>query len=420
MKRCPWLILFALCLTLNPQPAAADDWAQFRGPTQMGTATDTGLPVTWSADSNVVWKTELPGPGASSPVVVGNRVFVTSFSGYNLDKNNPGNLTDLKRHLVCLERATGKVLWTRVVPAVQPEAKMQTYLDLHGYATSTPVCDGKHVYVFFGTAGVLAFDVDGQQQWQAKVGKGTSGWGSATSPVLYKDLVIVNASVECGCLVALDRKSGAEVWRAKGISSSWSTPVLVRVPNKGTELVVSGTKQVLGFDPDTGKALWNANSFNWYVCPTVVAHDGVVYALQNSACVAVKAGGTGDVTSTHTLWEKKFGAVVSSPVYHDGHLYWAAGTAYCLKADDGSVVYKERLKPAPGDIYASPVLADGKIYYVSRKAGTFVVEAGPKFKLMAHNTLDPDISIFNGSPAVSNGQLLLRSDRYLYCIGTKR
>jgi len=252
------------------------------------------------------------------------------------------------------------------------------------------------------------------------VGKGTNGWGSATSPILYKDLVIVNASVEGRALVALDKQTGNEVWRAKDVSESWSTPVLVRVPNKGTELVVSGSKKVLGFDPDTGKELWHANSFNWYVCPTVVAHDGVVYALQNNVCVAVRAGGQGDVTQSHTLWEKKFGAVVSSPVYHEGHLYWAAGVAICLKADDGSVVYKERLQPNPGDIYASPVVADGKIYYVSRTAGTFVVEASPKFKLLAHNKLDPDTSVFNGSPAVSNSQLLLRSDRYLYCIGNKR
>src|SRR5205807_1135851 len=140
----------------------------------------------------------------------------------------------------------------------------------------TPVSDGKSVFVFFGKSGVFAFDLEGKELWHVDVGTKTHGWGSATSPVLYKDLVLVNASVECGSLLALDKKSGKEVWRAKNISSSWSTPVLVKVPDGGTELVVSGSKQILAFDPDDGKELWHADSFDWYVCPTIIAHDGVV------------------------------------------------------------------------------------------------------------------------------------------------
>src|SRR5262249_28142432 len=155
------------------------------------------------------------------------------------------------------------------------------WLNHHGYASSTPVSDGKTVYVFFGVSGVHAFDLDGKPRWDASVGKGTNGWGSGTAPILYKDLLIVNASVESGALVALDKNTGKEKWRAEGISESWSTPVLVDVPKGQTELVVSGSHKVLGFDPETGKELWHADSFNWYVCPSVVAHDGVVYALQN-------------------------------------------------------------------------------------------------------------------------------------------
>jgi outer membrane protein assembly factor BamB len=183
--------------------------------------------------------------------------------------------------------------------------------------------------------------------------------------------------------------------------------------------VVSASRKILGFDPESGKELWHSDSYTWYVCPSLAAHDGVVYGLQNSTCVAVKAGGRGDVTKTHTLWKKDFGEVVSSPVYHQGHIYWTSGSANCVRADDGSVVYRERLKPDAGRIYASPVVGDGKIYYVSREQGTYVVAAtsnGSKFNLLAHNTLG-DTSIFNGSPAVSNSQLLLRSDRFLYCIG---
>jgi outer membrane protein assembly factor BamB len=412
--------LVLLVLGTSATLAVADDWPGFRGPDGLGLAKDKRLPVTWSADSNLAWKTELPGPGSSSPIVVGKKIFLTCYSGYGLDRKDPGDIKNLKRHLICADRAGGKILWTREIEAVLPEAHLQQFLDLHGYASSTPVSDGKHVFVFFGKSGVFAFDLEGKQLWQTSVGKDTNGWGSATSPVLYKDFLIVNASVEDHALIALDKVKGTEVWRANDISQSWSTPVLVKVPGAKTELVVSGSKKVLGFDPDSGKELWHADSFNWYVCPSVVAHDGIVYALQNSACVALRAGGRGDVTKTHTLWEKNFGSVVTSPLYHDGHVYWADESANCLRAEDGKVVYKERLEPNADRIYAAPVLADGKIYYVSRTAGTFVVEAGPKFKLLAHNTLAPDSSVFNGSPAVSNSQLLLRSDRFLYCIGKER
>jgi outer membrane protein assembly factor BamB len=417
MKRVPIGFVTAVCLAFSASYASAADWPQFRGPGGSGVSKDKGLPVAWSADRNVAWKTALPGPGASSPIVVGGRIFLTCYSGYAEDRlaGEPGDIKNLKRHLMCLDRNGGKQLWAREVAAAQPEAAMQTFLNLHGYASSTPIADGKHVYVFFGRTGVFAFDMEGKEVWKADVGTRTDNWGSGTSPVLYKELVIVNAGVESGALVALDKNTGKEMWRAKDISESWSTPILVNVAGR-TELVVSASHKILGFDPDSGKELWHSDSYDWYVCPSLVAHDGVVFGLQNNACVAVKAGGRGDVTKTHTLWQKNFGDVVVSPVYHDGHIYWASGTAYCVRANDGTVVHKERLKPDSDRIYASPVLADGKIYYVSREQGTYVVAAGPKYKLLAHNTLG-DTSIFNGSPAVSNSQLLLRSDRFLYCIG---
>jgi outer membrane protein assembly factor BamB len=422
MKHGALRVLTGVCLLGSTVFVVAGDWPQFRGPGANGVAEDKGLPVTWSADSNVVWKTEMPGGGTSSPIVVGNKVFLTCYSGYPTDPKDlkePGDISKLKRHLVCVDRTGGKVLWTREFAAVQPEAKWQTFLELHGYASSTPVSDGKSLYVFLGITGVFAFDLDGKELWQVSVGKGTNGWGTGTSPVLYKDLLIVNASVESHALIALDRKTGNEVWQAKGIESSWSSPVLVKVPG-ATELVVSGTKKVLGFDPENGKELWHADSFNWYVCPTVVAHEGVVYALQNDTACAIRAGGRGDVTESHTVWHtKKLGSVVPSPVFHDGHIYWATDRAFCVKASDGTVVYQQALKPDPKRIYASALLAEGRIYYVSRTQGTFVVDASPTFKQLAHNTLGDD-SVFNGSPAVSNGQLILRSDRYLYCIGKEK
>ena len=409
-------LTFALAIVVILTPTLHADWLQFRGPGGFGIAPGKA-PLEWSADNNIAWKTEMPGPGASSPIVVGDRVLLTCYTGYGVDKKNPGEQKDLKRHLVCIDRKSGKTLWTRNIPAAPPEPKYFLYQSYHGYASSTPISDGKNVYVFFGKSGVFAFDLDGKQLWQANVGKETYYWGVGISPILYKDTVIINASTESGALIALDKKTGAEVWKTKGISESWSTPCLVTTQDGKIELVVSGSHKVLGYDPDNGKELWHANSFNWYVCPSVVAHDGVVYTLQNSTAVAVRAGGRGDVTKSHTVWQKKFGATVTSMVFHQGHVYWANNAiAICLKASDGTEVYRERLKDG-SDFYASPVLADSKVYYASREHGTYVVEAGPKFKLLAHNSLAPDTSLFNASPAVSQGQMFLRSDRFLYCIG---
>jgi outer membrane protein assembly factor BamB len=419
MKRAASLLLTIACIAAFA-PAAAADWLQFRGPRGSGVAPDKGAPVTWNADSNIAWKYEMPGAGGSSPIIVGDKVFLACYSGYGVN-NKAGDQKDLKRHLLCIDRTNGKKLWMRDFAAPLPETQYSSYQALHGYASNTPVSDGKHVWVFLGRAGVYCFDLDGNQIWQHSVGNGTHGWGSGTSPILYKDLVIINASVESGALVALDKKSGNQVWTAKDIRSSWNTPVLVE-PSKGAaELVVATDPQMIGFDPDNGKELWRAKTYDWYVCPSIVAHEGILYGLQHSICVAVKAGGRGDVTSTNVLWKKNFGHVVSSPLYYDGHVYFcSSGTAYCVNAKDGSVVYKERLKGTSGDFYASPILADGKLYYVGRECGAFVVEAGPTFKLLAHNTIKGDASIFNAAPAISHAQLFLRSDRFLYCIGKEK
>jgi outer membrane protein assembly factor BamB len=409
--------------------ALAADWPQFRGPGGQGVAPDKGLPVTWSDDSNLLWKTALPGPGSSSPIVVGNRVFLTCYSGYGLPGKHPGNRADLKRHLLCLDRKSGKRLWPRDVPAVQPEQDYDGVLRLHGYATSTPVSDGKKVYVFFGLTGVLAFDTNGKKLWQTSVGKGKHSYGSAASPILYKDLLIVNANIESRALVALDKNTGKIVWRAPGLWASWSTPMLVRAPRGGTQVVVSDYKKVLGFDPDTGKQLWHVNYKPPppYVCASLTAHEGVVYAFADTS-VAIRTGGSGDVSGTHVVWRKAAELSLTSPVCFEGYLYWLTGPVLrCIKAA-GTGGNSKRLRPSvdlktdvdrPGDCYASPVVADGKIYCVSRGKGFFVVEANPKLRLLAHNVFKADTSAFNATPVVNGSQLLLRSDRYLYCIGTK-
>lgn len=411
------------CLLVGALTLAAfgADWPQFRGPGGLGASEDRGLPTAWSDENNLVWKTDLPGFGTSSPITYQDRIYLTCYSGYGTSAEQPGEMDALERRVVCLDRKQGEIIWQTTAKTLLPEQAYQGFQSLHGYSSSTPATDGERLYVFFGKSGAFAFDLDGKQLWHADVGSKIHGWGSATSPVLYQNLVIINASVESGALVALDKETGNEVWRTPGMVAAWNTPLLVDLPGGRVDLVISVKGQLLGFDPATGKERWHSRGIDDYVCPSVIAHDGVIYAIggRGRPGLAVPAGGEGDV-SDKILWTTQAGSNVSSPVYHDGYLYWVSeskGIAYCINAKTGEAVYEKRMEPRPDRIYASPVLADGKIYYVSRNNGVFVVAAKPEYELLAHNVIKSDDSVFNASPAVSNGQLLLRSDKRLYCIG---
>jgi outer membrane protein assembly factor BamB len=324
----------------------------------------------------------------------------------------------LKRHLLCLHRDDGRIVWTNEIEAAQPE---QPKVRDHGYASSSPAIDADRLYAFFGKTGVFAFTHEGRQLWRADVGTTVHGWGSASSPVLHGDLVIINASVESESLVALNRETGREVWRAGGILESWNTPILAAVDGGGTELVLAIHGKVLGFDPDSGRLLWScATDIKWYMAPSLVTRDGVVYCIggRSGGALAVRCGGRGDVTQSHRLWTGRKGSNVSSPILHEDRLYWmheSTGVACCADATTGAIVYEERV-PGAGQVYASPVLADGKLYYVARNDGVFVLAAKPGFELLAHNRLN-DRSTFDASPAVTGNRLFLRSDRFLYCLG---
>jgi len=410
-----------LSLVCVPDLDAAD-WPRFRGPAGAGVSLETGLPVEWSATRNVAWKAPLPGPGASSPIVLGGRVFLTSYDGYGVSETSPGKPDDLERRVLCLDREDGRVLWNKKVKSVLPAQPYEGFLTEHGFASSTPACDGERLYVFFGRSGLLAFDLDGRQLWQADLGSGKNGWGSATSPVLYDDLVIVNAFVESRSLVGVNKTTGEIAWRLEGLARSWSTPALVETAAGKTELVISMQGALWGVDPKSGKRLWTCRGIDDYVCPSLVASDGVVFAIggRRGAALAVRAGGRGEVSDSHLVWEAKAGSNVPSPVFYNGHLYWVdhRGLAYCLDAATGEIVYRQRL-PQAGRVYASVIEADGRLYAVTRERGTFVIAARPQFELLAHNDLSPDASLFNASPAVSGGHLFLRSNEALYCIGPK-
>lgn len=420
MKRLACLAALALASAAVAQEKS-DDWPRFRGTGGAGVSAAKGLPLTWSQTENVAWKAQLPGPGTSSPVVFGERIYLTCYSGYNVPGVRGGGQEDLRRHLVCLEAKTGKVVWDVTEKPALPE--QDRIRDGHGYASSTPAVDGDFVYCFFGKSGAYAFTHEGKRAWQADVGGKTDGFGSGASPVLVGDLLVVNASVESQSLVALDKKTGKEKWRVKGVREAWNTPTVV-ASKRRTELVMAMHGKILGFDPADGKELWTcATNIPWYMVPSVVAHEGVVYALggrgDGIGALAVRAGGDLDVTDTHRLWKINKGSNVSSPVYHDGHLYWMHDSqpfAYCANAKTGELAYEARVGGRFSGAYASPLMADGRLYYTSREGETVVLAAKPKYEKLATNNLN-DRSLFHASPAVAGGRLLIRSDKYLYCLG---
>lgn len=407
---CPSLILLAVFT----QTTKAEDWVRFRGPDGLGISNDKKIPTKWGDSENLKWKLEMPGKGFSSPIVVGDKVFVTSYTGEG------GNLSNLERHLTCVDRNTGKQLWSKSVKAVLPEFRSRGSFAYHGYASHTPVSDGERVYVVFGTTGVLAYDLNGEKLWQQSIGTETNAmFGSASSPILYKDFVIVTAGSESASIRAFDRKTGKEVWKASGgsLGGSYSTPSIIKNKDGEDELVISVPQELWGLNPMTGKLKWYAETMvDTGACTSVVFDGDIAYVIggRTGGRTAVRVGGEKDVTRSHVLWSKRGGTYVPSPILHEGHLYYASGsgTIVCVDAKTGTEVASKRLG---GAYYASPVLVDGKLYAVSRFNGTYVVEASPKLTQLAANRLT-DGSDFSGSPAVSNGQLFIRSDNYLYCI----
>jgi len=412
----PLIVVLLLCGTV----AVAEDWSRFRGPDGAGISADAAIPVTWNESENLKWKTPLPGAGSSSPIVVGDRIFVTSFSGEG---------QSLERQLVCIDRKDGAIQWTQSVVAEQPEDAYQGYLKEHGYASSTPVSDGNSVFAFFGKSGVIAFDLDGTQLWKVSVGKESSNrrWGSAASLTLYKDTVIVNASEESQSVRALDKATGKEAWKASAgsLELAYGTPTLVKVDDNRSELVMGVPGEVWGLNADTGKLTWYAETtLTGNICPSVVIDGDIAFVFggyQSSGSHAIRVGGKGDVTDSHMVWSTRNSSYVATPILHEGHLYWVddRGQAFCVEAKSGELVYRERLKGVDSGgrpFYASPVLAGGKLYVVSRWNGTFVFAAKPEFEQIAQNKFESDESDFSATPAISNGELFLRSGKFLYCV----
>lgn len=405
------------------EAGAAEDWIGFRGGQQFGAADATNLPAEWSDQQNIVWKQDLPGPGTSCPTLIGPRVYLTCYSGYAEDENDPGDQENLVRHIVCLDRASGAVLWTKDFPAKLPESNYRAGLDsMHGYASSTLTSDGERLYAFFGVSGAYCLDLEGNVIWNKDLGSGTHGWGSATSPVLSGDIVMINASIESQTLYGLDKMTGEEKWKVGGIRDCWATPLLVEA-NGRTEAVLNVPNRLTAYDPQSGDELWFCDGCpDGYLCPSVIAEDGVVYVTgaRRNTTIAVPAGGSGDMNDK-VLWRIDKGSNVNSLVYSDGYLYLIHdknGVAYCFDAKTGDVKFEERLRPRPGIVYASATAADGKIYSSSRFDGTFVLAANPEeMELLSVNKFESDDSRTNAALAVGDDRLFLRTDKAIYCIG---
>lgn len=418
---------------LAKAPAYAADWPQFLGPHGAAKAADANLPVEWSDAKNLRWKTELPGPGSSSPIVVGDRVLVTCYSGEGTSQSNSSGSGALRRHLVCMNRNDGSIRWTATLDAEQPEDGYQGYLTEHGYASSTPTSDGERVYCFFGKSGVAAFDLDGKQLWITGVGKDSSNrrWGSAASLVLHKNLVIVNASEESRSIRALDKATGKEVWKAAGsaLELAYGTPSVVTLKDGSTEIVVAAPGEIWGLNPDNGKLRWYMEHLlTGNVTPSVVVDGETLYVFggfRSSGSFSMRAGGRDDVVKTHLGWSSRNSSYVATPALHGGHLYWVddRGQAFCCSAATGELVYRERvegLSSGGRPVYASPIAAGDKLYVPTRWSGVLVLAAEPKFRVLAQNRFVDDETDFNASPAISDGELFLRSNRRLYCVSSKK
>jgi outer membrane protein assembly factor BamB len=445
------LVVVSLGLALAGAPIDAQNgggqWPQWRGPGGLGISTDADVALEWftpAADgrpeTNIKWKTEIPGRGHSSPVVWGDRIFLTtSIKGEHVPgrkapehldfKYQPGYVhpdsvdVDYKHALkvLAIDAKTGKIIWERTAyDGLMADDRHRQ----NTYASPTMVTDGRFVYAFFESAGVYCYDVDGNLKWKTSLGGIIkAGLGPGTSPVLYENLLILQCDQEMGtgsAVVALDRLTGKEVWRAeRSTRRSWATPLLVSAGGR-TDLVASGAEVVIAYDPATGKEVWRANGTQSHPIPSPVAGQGVVVLSAGSGAkraFAVKLGASGDLTdSEQVAWKHNKGtAYVSSPILVGKYVYLLtdAGVMTCLDAATGELIYEGGRPPVPATFRSSMVAVNDHLLLTSEAGETFVVRAGPKHEIVRTNSVGEPVW---ASPAVANGTIYIRGAQHLFAI----
>ena len=420
---------------------AADDWPNWRGPHASGVSPEQSLPTKWSATDNIAWKARLAGAGISTPIVSGDRVFVTSQLGTGISRQGPrlvqgGDAAAMGERALggakpadpskttfiveAFSRSTGARLWEQRLEAA---GDLTPTHEKHNLATPSPATDGRLVFALFGTGQLIAVNQDGTVAWQRHLGKEYGPfdvqWGHGSSPVVYNDsLILLCDHPSASYLVALDARTGKERWKAdrgKG-RSSYSTPLVV--PGKaGDEIVVNSSERLDAYDPRTGAHLWYTGDANRFPVPSAVFHDGIIYTsrgYRSGPYMAIRPGGRGDITATHVLWTVPTGApYVSSLLQYQGIVYMAndVGVLTAVDAKTGERVWQQRVD---GVFSASPVGGGGHVYFVSENGDTVVVKAGRAPEIVARNTV-AERSL--ASPAIANGRLFLRTDDHLIAIG---
>lgn len=388
-----------------PVSGAEKEWPCLRGPTQQGHVLDPRMPGTWSKTENVLWRAELPGRGNSSPVVWGDRLWVTA--------EEPGE--PVGRVLYCFDRNDGRELWKLAAPV--PEEQEKLYWK-NTYASSTPVTDGERVIVFFGNAGLLCASVDGDQLWHVDLGPFTTMHGPGTTPVLYKDLVIVVQYQHNGptLFAAFDKKTGGRRWQhERPRAMCWATPVLLRV-NGRDEMIYNGSSHVIGYDPANGEEIWRLTGTTVESIPMIVSGGGLLYSLsgRNGPVLGIRPGGVGDVTASHLVWStRRGGPHVPSPAYHDGRLYVVndMGVLTCFDAATGDRVWQQRMR---GRFSVAPLVIGDVLLLINEGGLCSLIRTGDAFSLIGENDLgEPTLS----TPAILGGRIYFRTEKAVVCVG---
>lgn len=402
----------AAVLSLPPspelKPGATTNWARWRGPTENGHTADKNLPVKWG-DADVTLKVSLPGNGQSTPIVWGERIFLTS--ALELGKS---------RLMFCVDRNDGKILWQHTAWTGEPEPTHK----MNGWASASCVTDGEIVAAFFGRGGGLhVYTVDGKHLWSKDLGQFDSPWGVSSCPILVDDMIVQNCDADVGAYItALDKQTGKEIWKTKRPDNrGWSTPIVTTLGGR-RELVVNGHSGVFAYDPATGKELWFCSSSRGRGEATVTPIGDLLCVVNGQGgCYAVKPGGDGDVSATHRQWEAtRKGRDTPSPIVFGDYvlIHDLAGFISCYNAKSGELYYKERVL---SNASASPIAANGLAYFLNEAGKAFIIEPAATLKIVAENELTvADDEIFRATITPSDGQLLIRSTKVLYIVGKRK